>query len=159
MKNLNIIPKITLLVLLAIGIVISVMFYVGGSEAEGLEVAGDILSIPTFSNLFLTWNYILVALVVLVTLFVVVYEFVNKFKYNKKGAINTLIVLIAAVAVCAVCWMLGSPEEVKILGYEGTENVGFMAQLTDAMMYLCYILVLGVVVTIAWGAIYKAQKK
>lgn len=159
MKDMKLLPKITLLVLLAIGIVISAMFYMGGNEAEGLEVAGDMLSIPVFSNLFLTWNYILVALVILVTLAVVVYEFVQEFKYNKKGALNTLFILVGAIALCLLCWFLGSPEEMKILGYEGTENVGFMAQLTDAMMYLTYILILAVIVTIIWSAVYKALKK
>lgn len=156
---MKLLPKVTLLVLLAIGIVISAMFYMGGNEAEGLEVAGDMLSIPVFSNLFLTWNYILVALVILVTLAVVVYEFVQEFKYNKKGALNTLFILVGAIALCLLCWFLGSPEEMKILGYEGTENVGFMAQLTDAMMYLTYILILAVIVTIIWSAVYKALKK
>ena len=104
MKDIKLLPKITLLVLLAIGVVISAMFYMGGNEAEGLEVAGDMLSIPVFSNLFLTWNYILVALVILVTLGVVIYEFVKEFKYNKKGAINTLIILVCAIALCLLCW-------------------------------------------------------
>ena len=71
MKDYKKIPRITLWVLLALGIIASVMFYVGGNEAVGLEVAGDELAIPRFSNMFLIWNYTLVFLVCLVTIAVV----------------------------------------------------------------------------------------
>ena len=54
MKNYKLLPKITLWSLLALGIVIIAMFFLGGS-AGTLEVAGDYLNIPRFSNLFLIW--------------------------------------------------------------------------------------------------------
>lgn len=159
MKKLNLIPKITLWVLLALGIVASVMFYVGGNEAEGLEVAGDMLSIPVFTDLFLNWNYILLALAICVTLVAVVAAFVLRFKADKKRALMSLAVIVAFVLVAVVCWFLGSPEKVNIIGYEGTDNVGAMAQMSDAIMYLTYILFAGLICTICWGAIYTRVKK
>ena len=159
MKKLNLIPKITLWVLLALGVVISAIFYLGGNEAEGLEVAGDILNVPVYSNLFLTWNYILLFIAVLTTLVFVIAGFVLQFKIDKKKAISALLVVCGMVALALVCWFLGSPEKVEILGYEGTDNVGAMAQLADAIMYMTYILLVGVVGTICWGAIYTHVKK
>lgn len=158
MKNYTMISKITLWALLAIGIVISILFFVGGSNGS-LEVAGDFLDIPANTNLFLIWNYVLVFGVILVTLAVVVREFVKTFNTDRKKAIKSLIVLVGFVLLIIVCWVLGSSEEVKIIGYEGTDNVGAMAKLSDAMIYLTYILVLGTIVTIIWGVIYSRNRK
>ena len=57
MKNYKLIPKIALWSLLALGIVVIAMFFAGGSDGS-LEVAGDFLDIPRYSDLFLVWNYI-----------------------------------------------------------------------------------------------------
>lgn len=159
MKNLNLIPKITLWVLLAFGVVFSIMFYAGGNEAEGLEVAGDMLNIPVFTNLFLNWNYFLVCLVICVTLVAVIAAFVMQFKANKKKALASLAVVCGFIIVALICWFLGSPEKVNIIGYEGADNVGPMAQMSDAIMYLTYILLVGLLGTICWGAIYTRIKK
>ncbi|MBQ9705908.1 MAG: hypothetical protein IJV55_06960 [Paludibacteraceae bacterium] len=159
MKNLNLIPKITLWVLLALGIVASVMFYAGGNEAEGLEVAGDMLNVPVFTNLFLNWNYILLCLAICVTIVAVIAAFMLRFKMDKKKALASLAVVCGFVLLAIVCWVLGSPEKVNIIGYEGTDNVGAMAQMSDAIMYMTYILLAGVICTICWGAIYTRIKK
>lgn len=156
MKNYKMIPKVTLWVLMALGILFSVLFYVGGSEGS-LEVAGDFLDIPYFTNLFLTWNYVLVTLVVLITFGVVIWEFTKTYKVDKKKAMNGLFVVLGAIVLVLVCWFMGSPEELKIIGYEGTDNVGSMAQLTDACIYLTYILVLATLVAMVWGIIYTKK--
>ena len=52
------IPKVTLWSLLALGIVFIALFFLGGSNGS-LEVAGDFLDIPRFTNAFLIWVYIL----------------------------------------------------------------------------------------------------
>lgn len=156
MKNYKMIPKVALWGLMGLGIIFSVLFYIGGSEGS-LEVAGDFLNIPYFTNLFLTWNYILVFLVVLVTLGVVIWEFAKTYKVDKKKAMKGLYVVLGAIVLVLVCWYLGSPEELKIIGYEGTDNVGSMAQLTDACIYLTYILVLATIVAMVWGIIYTKK--
>ena len=139
MKNYKLIPKITLWTLLALGIVVIAMFFLGGSQGS-LEVAGDFLDIPKYTDLFLTWIYILLGLAVLITLCVMVVKLGSDFKYNPKRAIRSLCVVAGAVVLCIICWMMGSPEELHIVGYEGTDNVGFWAQMADAVMYLVYIL-------------------
>lgn len=158
MKNYKLIPKITLWVLMALGIIASIMFYVGGSEGT-LEVAGDFLNIPAFTNLFLTWNYILVALVCLITLAVVIMEFVKTLKVDKKKALTSLAVVVGFIVLVVICWCIGSPEEVKIIGYEGTDNVGPMAQLSDACLWLTYILTFATIVAMVAGIIYTKTKK
>ncbi len=158
MKNYKLIPKITLLVLLIVSVIFTIMFFAGGANGS-LEVAGDFLDIPRFTDLLLDWTYVLVGIVCLVTIGVVVWEFIKNCKYNKPKAIRSLITVIGFVALALVCWFLGSPEKLDIIGYEGTDNVGAMAQMTDALLYLTYILTAVTICTLIGGQIYTHCKK
>ena len=158
MKNYKLFPKVTLWVLMLVGIVATAMFFLGGSEGS-LEVAGDFLDIPKFSDVFLYWIYALVVLVILTTFGFVLAKLVETFKVDPKAGIRSILVVLAAVGLCALCWFLGSPEKMEIIGYEGTDNVGNMARLSDAMMYLVYILTASTVAALVWGVIYTKVKK
>ena len=141
-----------------VGIIATAMFFFGGSEGS-LEVAGDFLDIPKFTNVLLYWIYALVVLVILVTFGFVLAKLVETFKVDPKRGLVSVGVVLGAVALCALCWFLGSPEEVEILGYEGTDNVGAMARMSDAIMYLVYILTASTVAALVWGVIYTRVKK
>ena len=156
MKDYKLLPKITLWTLLALGIVFTALFYLPLSEGS-LEVAGDFLNIPLFTNAFLVWVYILLAVVILVTLAVVAVEFANNWKTNRRKAYMTLGVVGGFILLALICWFLGSPEKINIIGYEGTDNEGAWAQLADAVIYACYFLVLGTLGTMIWGYIYTKK--
>ena len=158
MKNYKLFPKVTLWVLMLVGIVATALFFLGGSEGS-LEVAGDFLDIPKFTNVLLYWIYALVVLVILVTFGFVLAKLVETFKVDPKRGLMSVVVVLGAVALCALCWFLGSPEKVEILGYEGTDNVGNMARMSDAIMYLVYILTASTIVALVWGVIYTKVKK
>ena len=156
MKDYKLLPKITLWTLLALGIVFTALFYLPLSEGS-LEVAGDFLNIPLFTNAFLVWVYILLAVVILVTLAVVAVEFANNWKTNRRKAYMTLGVVGGFIALALICWFLGSPEKINIIGYEGTDNEGAWAQLADAVIYACYFLVIATLGTMLWGYIYTKK--
>ena len=158
MKNYKLFPKVTLWVLMLVGIVATAMFFLGGSEGS-LEVAGDFLDIPKFSDVFLYWIYALVVLVILTTFGFVLAKLVETFKVDPKAGVRSILVVLAAVGIWALCWFLGSPEKMEIIGYEGTDNVGNMARLSDAMMYLVYILTASTVAALIWGVVYTKVKK
>ena len=158
MKNYKLVPKVTLWVLMLVGIVATAMFFFGGSEGS-LEVAGDFLDIPKFTNVLLYWIYALVVLVILVTFGFVIAKLVETFKVDPKRGLTSVGVVLGAVALCVLCWFLGSPEKVEILGYEGPDNVGAMARMSDAIMYLVYILTASTVAALVWGVIYTKVKK
>ena len=158
MKNYKLVPKVTLWVLMLVGIIATAMFFFGGSEGS-LKVAGDFLDIPKFTNVLLYWIYALVVLVILVTFGFVIAKLVETFKVDPKRGLTSVGVVLGAIALCVLCWFLGSPEEVEILGYEGTDNVGAMARMSDAIMYLVYILTASTIVALIWGVIYTRVKK
>ena len=158
MKNYKLFPKVTLWVLMVVGIIATAMFFLGGSEGS-LEVAGDFLDIPKFSDVFLYWIYALVVLVILTTFGFVLAKLVETFKVDPKAGVRSILVVLAAVGLCALCWFLGRPEKMEIIGYEGTDNVGNMARLSDAMMYLVYILTASTIAALVWGVIYTKVKK
>ena len=100
-----------------------------------------------------------ICVVILVTFGFVIAKLVETFKVDAKRGLVSVGVVLAAVALCALCWFLGSPEKIEILGYEGTDNVGNMARMSDAIMYLVYILTASTVVALVWGVIYTKVKK
>ena len=157
MKDYKKISRISLWALMAVGILFSILFFAGGSDGS-LEVAGDFLNIPKFTTLFLVWNYILVALVCLVTLAVVVWEFVKTYKVDPKKALTSLGVVLSFIIIVVICWFIGSPEKIDIIGYEGTDNVGTMARMSDACLYLTYFLVAATIAAMVWGVIYTKKK-
>lgn len=156
MKNYKLIPKITLWTLLALGIVFIVLFYLPLSEGT-LEVAGDFLNIPKYTDAFLFWNYILFGIVVLITLAVVIADFVSNLQNNRRKAFGMLGVVLGFIALACICWFLGSPEKIDIIGYEGTDNEGFWAQLSDAVIYACYFLFAATIGTMIWGYIHTKK--
>ena len=136
----------------------SIAFYVGGS-AGTIDVAGDLLNIPRYSDMFLYLNYGLLALTVLITIVILIAEFGTKLISSPLAALKSLIPLILFAIVFIVTWNLGSAEEMKIIGYEGTDNVGFWAQCTDMIIYSVYTLIGATIATIVFGAIYTKVKK
>jgi len=158
MKNYKMIPRIALWVLMGLGIIISVLFYIGGTNGFQ-DVAGESVAVQRFTNLFLVWNYILVALVCLVTLGVVIKRFAELFRVDRKKAIRSLIVVVGFILLIVICWALGSADKVEIIGYEGSDNVGAMAKMSDACLYLTYILTIGTIAALVWGVIYTKTRK
>ncbi|MBO4362551.1 MAG: hypothetical protein J5823_07210 [Paludibacteraceae bacterium] len=158
MKNYKMIPKISLWVLLALGIAVIAAFFLGGSSGT-LEVAGDFLNVPRFSDLFIGWIYILLGIAILITLCVMIVKLASDFRYNPKRAIRSLCVVVGAIVLCIICWLMGSPEELHIIGYEGTDNVGFWAQLADAVMYLVYILFAATIIAVIAGWVITRTRK
>ncbi len=157
MKNYSLITNITMWVLLGIGVIFSVLFFVGGSEGS-LEVAGDFLDIPLYTDALLNWVYVLFGITIVATLVAVVASFVRTFKADKKKGWKQVAVTCLFAAVLVISWFLGSPDKIEILGYEGTENFGAWAQMTDAVMYSIYILMGATIAALAWGAIYSRTK-
>lgn len=158
MKDYKLISKICLWVLFAAGLIVSIMFFVGGADGS-MEVAGDFLDIPRFSDLYLSWNYVLVVLGSVCFIGSLGMLIAHLWHTNRSNAIILITAIIGLALLFVVCWFLGSPAEVKIVGYEGGDNVGAMARLSDACIYMTYILVVMTVCAMAWGMWYTKRLK
>jgi hypothetical protein len=170
MKNYKLFPKITVWLLMILGLVATGAFFVtlflekaAINDPIGvngyLDVAGDSFLIPVGTDVLLYWIYALVALAVLFTFGFVLIKFFSLCRTDLKKALLTLCVLALGVGLCVVCWFLGSPEKITITGYEGADNVGAMARMSDAILYLTYILGGATVLTWAVGLLYTKLKK
>jgi multisubunit Na+/H+ antiporter MnhB subunit len=159
MKNYKLLPKIALIALSALGVVFALLFFLGGNLEEKHAVAGDLLDIPRFTDAFLTWIYILVGVAIVITLCAANADFVNNWKHNRNKAYAAIAVICGIVLMFVICWLLGSPKEISIVGYEGDENVGFWAQASDMVIYACYFLVAATIGAMIWGYVYTKRLK
>ena len=123
------------------------------------EVAGKSLPIPTFTDAFLIWVYILFGIGLAVIIYSACVSFIFNWKYDRRKAYTLLGVLFGLVGLFVVCWFLGSGEKVEIAGYDGEDNVGFWPQLADMVIYACYFLVTATLCTVVWGLVYTYRKK
>lgn len=155
-KFLNKLPNLSLWILFAISIVVSVLFWVGGSEQ--VEINGNPWDQPFFTDALLDWTYILFGLTILITLVVTIKQFVDTFRVNAKKGWTSLAVIAAFLAVFVISWFLGSSETINIIGYEGTDNSGFWAQFTDMCVFSMYIMSTATVLTIIGTLVYSKLK-
>lgn len=134
-------------------IAVVALFFVGG-DAEG---AAKLTSVdpemwqPANTDLLLYLNYALFVIAVVAT----VVSFVYFMVCNPKASAGSLYVLAGSIIVLGVCWFLGSPEKIEILGYEGTSNVGFWSQAADMLIYSVYALFAIAVLSIIVGSVKK----
>lgn len=144
-KFLNLLPKLSLWLLAAISVVITIVFFVGGGNE--VEINGETWNAPTYTDLFINWAYVLGAIAIVLTLGFAIVSFVKTFINEPKKAIKTLVILVVFAAIFFISWSLGSEEKLDIIGYEGTDNQGVMARFSDMCIYTAYILFAGTILS------------
>lgn len=134
-------------------IVAVVLFFTGGDAEEAARITSVDPEIwqPANTDFLLYLNY---ALFIIAAIAAVV-SFVYFMVCNPKASAGSLYVLAGSVITLAVCWFLGSPEKIEILGYEGTSNVGFWSQAADMLIYSVYALFAIAVLSIIVGSVKK----
>lgn len=155
-KLMDNLPKITLYALIAVSLVFTVMFWVGGQSE--VEINGEYWSEPVYTGLYLNWAYVLCGIALVLTLLIALVKFVINFTSNPKKGVAALLVMIAFVAVFVISWYLGSDARLEIIGYEGTDNEGVMARYSDMCLYSAYILAAGTVLSMIVSSLYAKLK-
>ena len=145
------------LILGLVSVVLVALIYVGGNTTP-LTVGEESMEVPKFTETLLYWTYFLLFLTLAITLILTLFGFIKKLAANPMAALKSLIPIIIFIIVFVVGWFWGSEEKISIIGYEGTENVGFWARFTDMIIFAVYALFVGLFVTIAGSAIYKKLK-
>jgi hypothetical protein len=156
-------PKIALwsLSLLSVFVIIGYMVMIMTGNNEGTwEVAGEFLAIPKFTSGYLVWTYVLVAIAAIafgVSMCVLVYHLFRK--DPKKALMYLAIIVFYFGVVPAICFGLATGDAVEIIGYEGTDNVGYWARLSEGMLYWTYFAVVSTLIAMGCGIVYKSLKK
>ena len=151
------ISTFTILGLGLISVVLVALIYFGGN-AESLTVGEDTLTVPKFTDPLLYWSGFLIVLTIGITLVLTLWGFIKQLIDNPVSALKSLIPLALFAIIFIVSWFLGSAEKIDIIGYEGTDNVGFWAQFTDMLIYSISVLFVAIALTIVGSGIYKSLK-
>ena len=144
-KLYNLLPKLSLWLLAAISVVITVVFFVGGGNE--VEINGETWNAPTYTDLFIKWAYILGVIAIVLTLGFAIVSFIKTFINEPKKAVKSLVILVVFAAIFFISWSLGSEEKLDIIGYEGTDNQGVMAKFSDMCIFTAYILFAGTILS------------
>ncbi|MBP7151904.1 hypothetical protein RDV77_02665 [Porphyromonadaceae sp. NP-X] len=153
------IPLIIEILLVSVSAILVLLIYVGGNAQTMNNIAGETMDVPTFTDALLYWSYFLFVVAIVVTLSFAVWRYAKFSKKNSTSALSTLVPVLIFLLVFFVSWMLGSDEELPIIGYQGIDNVGFWGRFSDMMIYASYFLLCGIILTIAGTSLYSNFRK
>lgn len=122
---------ILMALLLAVSAVIFVLLFLGGNEDNSADL------IPKFTNTFIIWTYILIFGAILVT---GLFEVIGIISHPQKS-FRTLLSLGVLVVLVLVAFILADDTPLKLVGYEGTDNVPSMLILSDVFIFTLYLIV------------------
>lgn len=152
------IPTIIAITLVSISVILVLLIYVGGSGESIYNSAGELMSVPRFTDVLIYWTYFLVALTIVITLVMAGKNNFRKYVSNPRSAIRSLIPVMLFILIFVFSWIFGSDEEIKIIGYDGSQNVGDWARFCDMMIYPVYVMFIVLILTIIGTQIYKSLK-
>ena len=134
-------------------IAVLVLFFFGG-DAQGDAVMTNVdpeMWQPANTDAMLFLNYALFAIAVVSAAI----SFVHFMVCNPKASMGSLYVLAGSIIVLAITWCMGSAEKIEIIGYDGTDNQGVWAQISDMFLYSLYTLFAVAVLCMLLGGIKK----
>ena len=134
-------------------IAVLVLFFFGG-DAQGDALLTNVdpeMWQPANTDAMLFLNYALFAIAVIAAAI----SFVHFMVCNPKASMGSLYVLAGSVIVLLVTWFMGSAEKIDIIGYDGTDNQGVWAQISDMFLYSLYTLFAVAVLCMLLGGIKK----
>ena len=148
MTQLSKVLNIVLLVLILITVVIMALFYFGG------ELEGAANPTPLYYENALNWGIILVLLASVITIGFEIYNMV----LHPKNAVRSLTSMGLLVLVFLISYFFSDGTPLKIIGYEGTDNVPSVLITTDTMVIGTYILFAVAVLSILYIEVARLFK-
>ncbi|NLX80312.1 MAG: hypothetical protein GXZ03_01935 [Proteiniphilum sp.] len=131
----------TFLTSIFISLVVIALFLFGGQAAADQKIVAD-LPQPAFTDIVLYWAYALLGVTIISLALFAVIGFFQNLKVNKKGALGSLLVLVAMAALLIITYTIGSGEILHIPGYEGPDNNPTTLKMTDMWIYSMYIMLI-----------------
>jgi hypothetical protein len=152
--------KIAGISLVVISFLLLIAFFATlGQGSESIEsAAGEAIQVPLMTDVVIYWLYILFGVAIIVSVAFALVKFVKSLMSNPVAALKSLLPIVLFGAVFLISFLAGSGEKMSIIGYEGTQNEGTWAQLSDMFIYTIYTLFVVIIVTIFGARIYTAFK-
>lgn len=157
---MNKVIKITGITLVVVSFLLLIAFFatLGQGTATIQSAAGEAIQVPLLTDTIMYWLYILFGVAILLSVGVAIINFTKSLMSNPVKALKALLPIIAFAGIFLVSYLVGSSEKMTIIGYDGTQNEGAWAQITDMFIYTIYTLFALVVLAIFGSRIYSALK-
>lgn len=147
MNNKKILNIVTLLMFL-ITLVLLGLFIFGG------KVPNQAYDTPVYTGALLNWAYILCGIAILAA---VVFPIARLFT-RPKQAMKSFIGLVGLVVIVLIAYAMADDTPLKLIGYNGPDNVPSRLLMSDTIIYTMYFLFAGAVLAILGTEIYKRVK-
>lgn len=145
------ISSIILYILMGISVILALWFFFGG-YVEGTK--GTNFAEPLNTSWILIWAVILVGIAALAALLFPAINYI----LNPKHIVRNLILLGAVALIIFVLYQLASDEILKLVNYNGPDNVPVTLKLTDTGLFLTYLLGASAFLLIIYSEVSKAFK-
>lgn len=146
MKIENKISRLLSIVLLAIAVVVSVMFFAGG-YIEGTDE-------PNNTDLLLNTTFVLAGLAVVVTFALSLTNFIKNLLHDPKNSLKSLLGPLVLIGIVYVSYLFADSTPLIIPGYEGNGNQGTTLIAADVCLLTTYIMTaLTVLATLVTGTV------
>ena len=143
-KILNILT----IVMFVITAVLLGLFMFGG------KVPNQLYTTPVYTSTVLNWAYILFGIAIIAA---IIFPIIRLFS-RPKQAMKSFIGLAVVVVVVLIAYAMADGTPMKIIGYNGPDNVPSMLILSDTIIYTMYILFAGTILAIIGTEIYRIVK-
>lgn len=154
------ISNIALWVILGVSLIIALLFYCGGEVPEAQRIVYD-LPQPSFTDLFIGWVFVLLALAFISIIFLEIYKYAMS--DNKSSSLRTVSFTgtCGLVLLLVLTWLAGNGDTLNVPGYIGSYNNPFWLKACDMWLYSISALIVVAVALIAYFSLrsyFNAKK-
>jgi len=137
-----------LYLLFAITLVYIIMFYFGPMNEDSAYPH------PVATDAFLNWANILFWIAVVITLGFELFHIAM----NPKSAVRTLISLGILLVLVLIAYSMADDTPLKLIGYNGPDNVPSMLKMSGTMLYTTYLLFFVTILVILYSELSRVFK-
>lgn len=127
MKLTGKIASIAMYVLLFISVLFSMLVFIGPAGGDGT---------PEYVDSVINWAFVMIFGTVAITLLFEIFHIIM----HPANAKRTLLSALGIILVLVLSWYMADGTPLKIIGYEGSDNVPTMLKITDTGLYTFYLL-------------------
>lgn len=157
MKNRYLIRlgEIFFIVLLAVSVLLTIIFYVKNGKVDPNDPAlKQISDLGSILDIFFYWAYILAALAVVLAVGLPLINIIS----NPKSGLKTLISVAILAIMLFVAYQFADGTIMDIAGYKGPDNIPSRLKLTDMGIFSMYAMIVGSIVVVLYAEISKLFK-